>query len=108
VYDGQAALDRRRWTTAAFLSRQFGARLSGTVNASYGDDNYKLSGAGLKETSYGANLAWRVGRTIFIEAAYEGQRSQSQGAAQPLQSLSAGVSENRVWLKLRYSGDSAR
>jgi hypothetical protein len=108
VYDGQAALDRRRWTTAAFLSRQFGARLSGTVNASYGDDNYKLSGAGLKETSYGANLAWRVGRTIFIEAAYEGQRSQSQGAAQPLQSLSAGVSENRVWLKLRYSGDTAR
>ena len=108
VYDGQAALDRRRWTTAAYLSRQFGARLTGTVNASYGNDSYTLSGAGLKETSYGANLSWRAGRTIFIDAAYEGQHSQSQGAVQPLQSLGAGVSENRVWLKLRYSGDAAR
>ena len=108
VYDGQSALDRRRWSTAAYLSRQFGARLSGTVNATYGNDSYTLSGAGLKETSYGANLSWRAGRTIFIEAAYEGQHSQSQGAVQPLQALGAGVSENRVWLKLRYSGDSAR
>jgi len=108
VYDGQSALDRRRWSTAAYLSRQFTGRLTGTVNANYGNDTYTLSGAGLKETGYGANLAWRVGRTIFIEAAYEGQHSQSQGAVQPLQSLGAGVSENRVWLKLRYSGDSAR
>ena len=108
VYDGQAALDRRRWFTSAYLSRQFTARLSGTVNASFGDDTYKLSGVGLRETGYGANLAWRVGRTIFIEAAYEGQHSQSQGAVQPLQALSSGVSENRVWLKLRYSGDGAR
>jgi hypothetical protein len=108
VYDGQSALDRRRWSTAASLTRQFSTRLTGTVNASYGNDSYTLSGAGLKETSYGANLSWRAGRTIFVEAAYEGQHSQSQGTVQPLQSLGAGVSENRVWLKLRYSGDSAR
>ena len=108
VYDGQAALDRRRWSTSAYLSRQLTARLTASLHASYGDDSYKLTGAGLRETAYGGDIAWRIGRTISIQAAYEGQRSQSQSKLLPAQALASGISENRVWLTLRYSGDAPR
>ena len=94
-YTTQTVLDRKRTGFIAAISREFGARLTGRIDATVMDDDFDETDFSATTREYGASLNWQMGRSIGLRL--QGVRSD--------RSTSSGVgeyTENRVYLRVYY------
>ena len=100
-YGAILGADRQERFASATLTRQFGARLSGSLGYRYLRDEYKSSLANFSESTASAGLAWRLGSQLSVTATAEHANRSAQGGL-------GSSSENRGWLRLRYGAASVR
>lgn len=94
-YETQSTLDRKRTGFIASISRDFGARLTGSLDGTFLDETFDASDFTAKSKDFGASLNWQLGRSVGLRLSAErSNRSTSTGLGE--------YTENRAYLRVYY------